>query len=318
MEPTTHLVTRTRQGQLRITDEVVVVCPRREEKQGATLVIPRSEIAGVSNYRAHLGRTLLLHLRDGSQVRVDAVPACDALRVVTLLGYARMLLPATEPTAWARKSISTQQGRLQVTSDAVLLRSRLNPFAQPHWQAPRNLVTGISSRRVPGLRMQHEVSLHTVDGARLSLGSLTPDRTIALTRTLGHVTAMPQVPDVVAQTRAALWHEWADPAAEGTPEALAVERVRPTLAMFFARSSARLGQRELRLNTRVASIVAVFLLGIYLAAAVAGGSTFARAGSFLPVSGGSAPVAQPGDIFTVAPAVSPAAKKTSQPKTKHK
>lgn len=314
MQPTVHLETTTRQGQLLITEEMVMLRPRAA-KHRAALTFPRARITGASSYRAGIGRTMVLHVSDGSTLRLDEVPARDALAVVALLGYARMLLPQSERAGWERKAFATRQGRLQVTSDTVLLRSRINPFAKPHWQAPRTQVTGISSRRAPGTRMGHEVRLHTTDGEVLNLGSLSPDRTIALTRTLGHIAALPEVPEIVVESRAALWDD-ARRTTGAAPEADDIGYSRPTLRQLSSRRTTHMKVRELHLSTRVASLVTVALLGAYLAAAILGGRSFAYAAPFLPTNASSAPSVQPSDLFIV-PATSPA-QTTSKAHPTHK
>lgn len=293
IETGVYLETTSRQGHLVITEERVIL--RRGSGRRALWSLPREEVVGTSSYQARVGRTMLLHLSDGGVLRLDAVPGRDALAVVALLGYARMLLPRTEKAAWVRNTVRTRLGRLRVTPDSVQLRSRINPFAKPHWQAPLSQVTGISSRRTPGLRMEHEVRLHTSDGQRLNLGSLPADRTIALTRTLGHVAAMPQVPDFVASGRAALW-ERIEPGSEGAPEAERFDGPQQPRLSRSARHVSQLSLRELRTGSRIASMVAVALLGAYLAAAIVTGRSLAYAAPFFPAST-EPQSAQPADII---------------------
>nr|MBF6589845.1 hypothetical protein [Ktedonobacterales bacterium] len=292
MREFTELVAPCRYGKLIITAGSVGVRPivgfRRKSRHWE---VPREKITGVSSYGGSFGRDLVIHTCDGRHLRAEWVAPRQALPVIQLLGHTAMALPDELRLAGrARPHTRVRWGRLVISRDTVSLKPLFFIRHKHHWTVPRTAVTGVVTKRRPGMRMMYDVTIYTTEGEALRARRLAPDNAIHVSRNLGHVFGPLPMPPSARADHAALELALEDmqESTWETPE----ERWESSADMEWRREpqaprrtsprgwGARLSQRERALSIRFGTLAGLFLLGVYVTAALVGGKTLAQDAAF--------------------------------------
>lgn len=224
MWQTVQITTPCRQGRLVITNETVSLVSQRWLRGRARWSVARENVAGASVLREPGVVGLAICTTDGVIHCVDPLLPGDALRVVAELGYAGGGSPALSASAEPRHVIrmACAGGRAELGADGLSYHPRL-PWRQARaWTLPLDQIAGASSSTRPGVRMLHDLAIHTTDGRVFALCRLRPDHALALARLFGHLyAALPTEP--TSQREAIEYHITTKPQTLLPPASIEIE-----------------------------------------------------------------------------------------------
>ena len=191
------------QGRLIITTECIRFYPGLRLRHGKGWWVARSSISGATSYSDADGQRLAIFTRGGKEWDATRVAPIDALRAVSLLGYASVGMAGrpAHSSSHAPVAIKCRTGKLVIGDDRVSMKPRfgLHRRTEP-WTVLRAVVSGVSCVGVDHAGLLRSLAVYTSGGTALPVDGVSPADTRRIVETLGAFAgAAPDVRPVVEQ-----------------------------------------------------------------------------------------------------------------------
>lgn len=186
-----------REGTLVLTETYARLVPRGPFPRKSRWYIERGSAVGVSLHREGARYCAAVRTRSGDDLMLTRLLPLDALRLARLLGYAAGQLAASgdSSTSNGGPRVRCQGGTITLSGDTLAFVPGLRLRRAEPWAVAMDQVSGISSLRQPGVRLLHDLEIHTRNGQTYQVRRVRPDAALRLLDALGYIPgAMPEQP----------------------------------------------------------------------------------------------------------------------------